>query len=92
MIRRTEITAATLAAAFVLLAGPALAQNMEGDKAAAAKASGDKGAAAKASGEKPGAAAKGEKNPHPDSFEKSTTAKADLGKALAGGFAYCDAM
>ena len=38
------------------------------------------------------AAAKGEKNPHPDSFEKTTTAKADLVKALAGGFAYCDAM
>jgi uncharacterized membrane protein len=35
MITKTELTAATLAAAFALLAGPASAQNMEGDKAAA---------------------------------------------------------
>ena len=35
MIAKTEITAATLAAALALLAGPASAQNMGGDKAAA---------------------------------------------------------
>ena len=35
MITKTEITAATLAAALALLAGPASAQNMGGDKAAA---------------------------------------------------------
>jgi uncharacterized membrane protein len=33
MITRTEITAATLAAAFALLSGPASAQSMGGDKA-----------------------------------------------------------
>nr|MDQ6868615.1 DUF2282 domain-containing protein [Pseudomonadota bacterium] len=32
MITKTEITAATLAAAFALLAGPALAQMKQGDK------------------------------------------------------------
>ena len=35
MITKIELTAATVAAAFALLAGPASAQNMEGDKAAA---------------------------------------------------------
>ena len=35
MITKTELTAATLAAAFALLAGPASAGNMEGEKAAA---------------------------------------------------------
>ncbi len=34
MISKSEITAATLAAALALLAGPASAQNMEGDKGA----------------------------------------------------------
>jgi uncharacterized membrane protein len=35
MITKTELTAATLAAVLALLAGPASAQNMEGDKGAA---------------------------------------------------------
>jgi uncharacterized damage-inducible protein DinB len=38
------------------------------------------------------AQAKGEKSPHPASFEKTMTAKADLVKALRDGFAYCDAV
>ena len=35
MITKTEFTAATLAAVLALLAGPASAENMEGDKTAA---------------------------------------------------------
>jgi uncharacterized damage-inducible protein DinB len=36
--------------------------------------------------------AKGEPNPNKADFEKTATAKADLVKALAGAFAYCDAV
>lgn len=35
-------------------------------------------------------AAKGEANPNKDDFEKTKTTKADVAKALADSFAYCD--
>jgi uncharacterized damage-inducible protein DinB len=38
------------------------------------------------------AAAKGEPNPNKEDFEKTKTTKADISKALADSFAYCDAV